>query len=118
MEGFDVVLHAELLWKDTYPLHALLLQTTAQLLRPGGILLASFAHRPTAAPPSGQSQGQGQAHTAERDLEFLALASTRFGFSAPTKVLSSSKYQDCDDKDSQTCVNLFALTRTIVTPQT
>jgi predicted nicotinamide N-methyase len=45
---FDLVIMAELLWKDTYPLHRRLLESLAGSLDPiTGVGYAAFAHRPT-----------------------------------------------------------------------
>jgi EEF1A N-terminal glycine/lysine methyltransferase len=67
--SYDLIILAELLWKDTYPLHGDLLDTVARLMRPGGgtTVLCSFAHRPT------------ETHAPARDLEFLQLAESRYG---------------------------------------
>ena len=101
---YDVVLMAELLWKDTYPRHRALLTSIVAALAPGGTAYASFAHRPTepttdhadagaaaaaAAPPPpsvlsaadipSPSLPPRACHTAAHDLEFFALAQTDFG---------------------------------------
>lgn len=57
---FDLVLLSEVLWKDTYRLHAGLASSLLALLHPRGMALLSVVHRPTAD------------HTPARDLEFLA----------------------------------------------
>lgn len=88
VDSFDLVLLAELLWKDTYPLHAALLDTVVRLMhkknsvvatddsaRGGTIVLCSFAHRPT------------DAHKSSHDLEFLQLAESKYGLCCE-KVLS------------------------------
>ena len=46
---YDVILLAELLWHDTYPLHDKLLQSTLRCMNPDGVALVSFAKRPFVA---------------------------------------------------------------------
>lgn len=46
---YDVILMAELLWKDTYSLHDKLLESVFHCLQPGGMALVSFAKRPDPA---------------------------------------------------------------------
>ena len=46
-KGFDVVLMAELLWKDTYIHHRALLESVVGTLKKDGVAYAAFAHRPT-----------------------------------------------------------------------
>jgi hypothetical protein len=97
---FDVLFHAELLWKDTYPLHDALLTSTRILLRDGGLLLVSFAHRPSSS----------ESHMPANDLEFFAKAASVYGFSAPVRLLCSSKYKDADtDPNSSFEVCIYAL---------
>jgi len=99
---FDVLFHAELLWKDTYPLHDALLTSTSILLRDGGLLLVSFAHRPS---PS-------ENHLPASDLEFFAKAVSLYGFSAPVRLICSSKYKDADTPSNSSFeVCLYALTK-------
>lgn len=64
---FDLIILAELLWRDTYPLHGALLDTVTRLMGPGcnTTVLCSFAHRPT------------EQHTPVHDLEFLRLAESK-----------------------------------------
>lgn len=110
--AFDVVLMAELLWKDTYPRHRALLTSVAAALAAGGAAYASFAHRPTepaadvadAAPPPpprlpadmpspSTLPHNACAHTAANDLEFFALAEAEFGFDCRT-VHTCDRYTD------------------------
>lgn len=43
---YDVVIMAELLWRDTYPLHRKLIISAHECLTPGGVAYVSFAKRP------------------------------------------------------------------------
>ena len=66
--GFDVILLAELLWKDTYHLHRDLIKSCWSLLSTAGIAYVSFAHRSNID------------HPPEKDLEFFSVAEKEFGF--------------------------------------
>jgi EEF1A N-terminal glycine/lysine methyltransferase len=84
---YQLVILAELLWKDTYPLHRDLLLTVSQALDPTiGVALVSFAHRPT------------ESHPTSRDLEFFMLAERDFGLQA-VHICSSQKYCDIGETD-------------------
>lgn len=85
-QKFDVILMAELLWKDTYPLHEKLLKSLVMYLCPQGLALMAFAHRPTAE------------HSPERDLEFLEKAREEFNLRC-TLLSIVSKYRDVGEED-------------------
>ena len=88
-QGYEVILMAELLWKDTHSLHRKLLESLSLCLdKENGIAFMAFAHR-----PSSQSLG----HTAERDNEFFALASSEFGMECH---LLETNNEYCDVGDS------------------
>ena len=110
--GFDTLLLAELLWKDTRPLHRALLRSVVALLAPAGVALVALVHRPTGPavtgprPETGSGSGSGleataaaaaaasaeteagheaessAAHSEEEDLAFFALAEAEFGLRA------------------------------------
>ena len=87
-EGYDIVLLAELLWKDTYQHHSKLLQSLSSCLnRKNGIAYMTFAHRPTQ---------DSLDHTPDKDLEFFALAASDFGLES-TLIQVVSKYHDVDE---------------------
>lgn len=95
---FDVLILAEVLWKDTHHLHDLLLQSVSQTLdRERGVALMTFAHRET------------DAHKATNDLEFFVLAEEKYGLRS--KCLGqSTKYKDVfEDGDSNAVVNVYLL---------
>ena len=98
MNGFDIVLVAECLWKDTYIFHRELLTSIKSLLAKNGIVLVSFAHRP--------SLTKEHEHTKEHDLEFFTKA-TNFGLKVE-KILSSTKYKDVLE-DEFVEVNLYMM---------
>ena len=90
-EGYDIVLLAELLWKDTYQHHSKLLQSLSSCLnRRNGIAYMTFAHRPT---PDSKD------HPSDTDLEFFTLASSDFGLES-TLIQIVSKYHDVGEIDS------------------
>ena len=81
--GYDLVLFAECLWMDTYPLHEAMLASAARLVRPGsGRVLFAFTH-----------------HNPGREAEDLELFERArgpdFGFEARTLV--SSRRGNLDD---------------------
>ena len=87
-EGYDVVFLAELLWKDTYPLHRKLLESlSACLNRRTGIAYMTVAHRPTSVLIN---------HSAEHDMEFFSVAFSEFGLQHKL-IQTSSKYHDVDE---------------------
>ncbi len=95
---FDVLLLAEVLWKDTHHLHHLLLQSVAQTLnRAHGIAIMTFVHRET------------ESHTADNDLEFFVLAAEKYGIRS--KCLGQSfDYKDVfDDSNCNVAVNVYIL---------
>ena len=56
---YDLVILSEVLWRDTYPLHAPLAHSVASLVREGGYALLSLVHRPCLN------------HSPDNDLEFI-----------------------------------------------
>lgn len=83
--GFDIILVAECLWKDTYSLHQELLTSIISLMSRAGICYVSFAHRP--------SLTENNEHTKEHDMEFFSMASSKFGLTYE-KILTCNKYKD------------------------
>lgn len=67
--GYDLMILAELLWKDTYALHDKLLQSINDFMQQNQnmIILCAFAHRPT------------NTHSREHDMEFINKASKNYG---------------------------------------
>ena len=98
MNGFDIVLVAECLWKDTYYLHNELVSSIKSLLSDNGVALVSFAHRP--------SLTDSHTHTKEHDLHFFTLAN-EFGL-REEKILTSNKYKDVLEEEFVE-VHLYAL---------
>ena len=95
---FDVLILAEVLWKDTYHLHDQLLQSISQTLnRQNGLAFMTFVHRET------------DTHKAENDLEFFSVATAKYGLRS--KCLGQSvKYRDVfEDTDSKAVVNVYML---------
>jgi predicted nicotinamide N-methyase len=85
--GFDIILLAEVLWKDTYLLHRSLLESVDVCVkRPGGVIFLSLVHRPT------------MDHRAEHDLEFLQLAEKEFNLKS-TYLYSCKKYPDAMERE-------------------
>eukprot|EP01039_Chlorochromonas_danica_P011003 gene11003-12251_t len=81
-QGYDVILLAEVLWKDTYALHRSLLASVNRFLRrPDGIVLLAVAHRPT------------DNHEPCHDLEFIGLAKELYKLDAALLV-RSDRYRD------------------------
>jgi predicted nicotinamide N-methyase len=79
--GFDVIILAELLWKDTACLHGALLRSAAACLAPGGCVLVSFGERP----PASEVAHLGATDTPPtpiREEDFIRLATTA-GASVP-----------------------------------
>jgi len=88
------VLLAELLWKDTYPLHDSLLRSLVSLLHPQGQAMLAMVHRPTPV------------HTPQHDMEFLSRAQAH-GLEY-THLGVVSRYQDLwDEKFAE--VHLYSL---------
>ena len=82
---FDLILCAELLWKDTYSQHNNLLKTLSQCINPTtGIAMLTFVHRPTIT------------HTIENDLEFFKTASSTYGLKVSC-LGTNSTYKDALD---------------------
>jgi len=95
---FDVLILAEVLWKDTYHLHNQLLQSISQTLnREHGVAFMTFVHRET------------DMHKAENDLELFTVATEKYGLRS--KYLGkSAKYKDVfEDSDSKAVVNVYIL---------
>lgn len=104
---FDLILLAELLWKDTKPLHRALLSSVRQLLAATGKALVTLAHRPT---PTQESCFLHVVHTAEDDLEFFKLAVSDFGF-VVTRLGSCADYNDAASGSGEAVeVFLFQIT--------
>lgn len=83
----NVILLADVLWRDTYPHHADLLKSVANLLSDtDGIVLIGIAHRPC------------EGHSPDQDMEFISLASSNFGL-LHEKVLSTCQYADAMESD-------------------
>jgi len=95
---YDVILLAEVLWKDTYRFHRDLLYTVQTCLAPTGIALISIAHRPT------------DAHSAGNDLEFLRLGEAKCGLQC-IYLGPNRNYRDVfdDDRDEYCEVHLYAM---------
>lgn len=93
--GFDVILMAELFWKDTYQHHRNLLETVSSTLSKTGIVLVSFAHRPSVD------------HSPDNDLEFFSLASSEFGLES-VHLGTFSKYREAGE-DSFIDVQLYSM---------
>jgi len=95
---FDVLLLAEVLWKDTHHLHDQLLQSVSQTLdRSHGVAIMTFVHRET------------ESHTAGNDLEFFTLAEEKYGIHS--KCLGQCfDYKDVfDDSNCNVAVNVYIL---------
>lgn len=80
-KGFDVILLAELLWKDTYKLHDVLVKSVKMVCAAGGTVLVAFAHRPS------------KAHHPENDLEFIKKLEEELSVQASLQ-LKCSTYKD------------------------
>jgi predicted nicotinamide N-methyase len=95
---FDLLLCAELLWKDTYSLHDKLLQSISQsLCRSTGLAIVTFVHRPA------------EGHTRVNDLEFFSRAERDHGLRYKHLGVVST-YKDClDDSDAPAEVQVYAL---------
>jgi nicotinamide N-methyltransferase len=86
-KGFDVILLGEVLWKNTYPLHDVLISSIEEcLLKPNGIVLVAFAHRPT------------HDHTSQHDMEFIQRLEERLQLKS-TNLYSTKKYKDALESD-------------------
>lgn len=97
-QHYDVILLAEVLWKDTYPYHSDLLFTVQSCLSPSGIVLITIVHRPTAN------------HSIDQDLEFLSQAKEQYGLQCRYLGLNHD-YKDVfeDDRDKHCEVHLYVL---------
>lgn len=89
--GFDVIILAECLWKDTYRQHDNLWNSVTKCCHPVGststtIVLISFAHRPC------------DGHTPDHDLEFIKKGKNMFGFDCKL-IKSVDKYHDAMECD-------------------
>jgi predicted nicotinamide N-methyase len=99
---FDVIIMAELLWRDTYPLHQKLLSSASQCLASGGIALVSFAKRPI--DPGSAEIGM----VPHNDDDFFVMAS-KMGFVA-LQLLSVQKHDVCSNEMVE--VTITSLTKT------
>ena len=111
-KGFDLILMADLFWKDTYHLHRNLLDAIKKLQAPLPITssssllsssqstplcLIAFAHRPT------------ELHTPSKDLEFFKVASEEYNYHCQL-IEVCDKYGDDTDNDSDSVeVFLYAI---------
>ena len=97
-KGFQLILLAELLWKDTYALHTDLLKSIAEALNVAdhGVVLAAFVHRPA---PN---------HTLNKDMEFFEKATSNFNLHCRLLDIVHDKYTDVDD-DSFANIYLYQL---------
>lgn len=87
-QNVEVILLADVLWRDTYPFQRALLESISLLLsRDNGIVLIGIAHRPC------------DGHSPSNDLEFLTMANEEFGL-LHQKILSTCKYDDAMENDS------------------
>jgi nicotinamide N-methyltransferase len=95
---YDLLLCAELLWKDTYGQHDTLLQSISHCLcRSTGLAIVTFVHRPA------------EGHTKENDLEFFRRAEQQHGMRYKLMGVVST-YQDClDDSDAPADVQVYVL---------
>jgi predicted nicotinamide N-methyase len=94
-DRFDLLILAECLWKDTFPLHSALLESMRCCMHQQSIALVSFAHRPCAT------------HSENHDLEFLERAQIELGLRV--KLLKATdQYSDAMDADP-IIVYLYAL---------
>ncbi len=100
---YDVLILAELLWKDTYEYHEELLKSVTTTLSKDGIAYVSFCHRPCPL------------HTEENDMEFFEAARARFNM-VYTKVYESLAIDHCSggydrgaSRSSQLKVCIYAL---------
>jgi len=66
--GYDVIILAELLWKDTYKFHRDILANCKSCLHEDGTIYISFCHR------------ECESHSKENDLEFFEIAEEQFEF--------------------------------------
>eukprot|EP01033_Poteriospumella_lacustris_P007984 gene7984-5745_t len=83
----DVVLLADVLWRDTYAQHDALLKSIAQIFEGRrGVVFIGIAHRPC------------EGHTPDNDLEFLQRAVRDYRFTY-LHLLSTSQYSDAMDSD-------------------
>lgn len=88
---FDLIIMAELLWKDTYEYQNKLLQSLVNCLdNAEGIALLSFVHRPT----------PDMSHTSEKDLEFISSAEKEYGLTC-TLLGSYPSEKSVDEKEGQ-----------------
>ena len=95
-DGYDLILLAELLWKDTYSEHIRLLQTISKCLsKSSGIALMAFSHRPSST------------HTEANDMEFFEKAHRLFQLNC-TFICTSDKYRDVDS-DENALVKVYCL---------
>jgi predicted nicotinamide N-methyase len=83
---YDLIILAELLWKDTYHLHELLLQAVTQCMKSDGIALLSFAHRSTLS------------HLPLHDMEFLQKAEKIYSLRY-VLIEKNSKYKDIGENE-------------------
>ncbi len=105
--GFDLMLLADLLWRDTYKLHRELLTSMKLLLKnnskinenkqiPIPFALVAFAHRPCAD------------HGPEQDLEFFQIAKSEFGWES-LLIEVCDKYGDAYSDGEPVDVYLYGL---------
>lgn len=95
--NIDVILLADVLWRDTYKQHRSLLKSISLLFQDyGGIVYIGVAHRPC------------EGHLPENDMEFFDIATREYRYTYEL-VLSTTKYSDAMDSDPIE-VHLFKIT--------
>ena len=94
---FDVLILAELIWKDTYQFHDQLLQSvSATLCTENGVAFISFCHRPC------------ETHTIENDLELFQRAERDFGLQS-IKLCEIGGVDNLSGGHDEVVVNLYAM---------
>ena len=104
---FDIIIMAELLWKDTYLLHEKLLTSASQCLSPGGIILVSFAKRPV--PSDSGLSSQTRELKPHDDNDFFSLAA-KSGFEV-VQLVSVQKNDVCSSSSEMIEVTITSLTK-------
>jgi nicotinamide N-methyltransferase len=97
---FDLILVAEPLWKDTYPLHKQLLSSIKRLLASDGKALITFAHRPTTN------------HCPANDLEFFTRGRSEFALEW-TYIGADSSYRDAQEDEDFIEVHIYCMTHCV-----
>ena len=103
-QGFNLVLVAEPLWKDTVALHTDLAHSLSRLLAPNepeAVIYISFCHRPN------------DTHKATHDLAFFEIASSVFGLDSEKIKCVHGEYVDVMDS-APIDVHLYRLWRSNV----